>query len=344
MKYHPRLGHGYMPDVKLRVQGVSGGYLVRTNSAGFRADREFLDKREPGTFRALLFGDSQTAGDGLSNSQRYSDRLEAAVANLQLDNCAISGSATDQQFLAYQDQAFRDHDLVVIAVYVENILRIVRHVVKAKDVDGGEVFRAKPYFQLKEGQLVLHHVPVPKLPWTEQTLPQSLRDHAYSFGDANYFFRNQSGRHDSTMRLLAKLPTLRRTAKLALTRWKKFQPMPAYDDPCSSGWLLMSAILTRWITESRAPVLIVPLPHDSSLMGVSDPSGYQTRFRELAANTGSHLFDPLPGLLQIPVAERQALWSDSYGHLSNQGHAEIARLLEPVFEHLVNGEESTEVD
>jgi len=70
MKYHPLVGHTYMPNVKMRVPGVSGGYLVRTNGAGFRADREFLQERKPGVFRALLFGDSQSAGDGTSNSLR----------------------------------------------------------------------------------------------------------------------------------------------------------------------------------------------------------------------------------------------------------------------------------
>ena len=45
MKYHPRIGYTYMPSAKLRVAGVGGGYLVRTNAAGFRSDREFVRER-----------------------------------------------------------------------------------------------------------------------------------------------------------------------------------------------------------------------------------------------------------------------------------------------------------
>jgi len=261
---------------------------------------------------------------------RYSDLLEAAIPGLEVDNCAISGSATDQQFLTYQDQATREHDLVVIAVYVENILRITRRVVKARDASGEVVFRAKPYFEMQNGQLALHNVPVPKQPWTEQTLPEELRQHVYSYGEANYLFREQSKHHDTVMRALGPLRPLRRLAKHALTRFHQFQPMPAYDDPRSRGWSLMKSILTTWIASSRVPVLLVPLPHDSTLSSLSNPAAYQARFRELAVETRCSLYDPLPKLMSLPTAERQVLWSDAFGHLSTGGHAAVASLLVPV--------------
>jgi hypothetical protein len=87
--------------------------------------------------------------------------------------------------------------------------------------------------------------------------------------------------------------------------------------------------LKAWIAESRAPVLLVTLPHDSSLAGVSDPRKYQTRFGELAGETGCRVYDPLPELLKMAPSERRELWSDAYGHLSAKGHEAIARLLTP---------------
>jgi hypothetical protein len=96
--------------------------------------------------------------------------------------------------------------------------------------------------------------------------------------------------------------------------------------------LLLREILREWIAASSTPVLLVPLPHDSSLVGLSDPRKYQARFLELAAETGCHLYDPLPELLKLKASERHALWSDAYGHLSVQGHAAIARLLGPLFQ------------
>jgi len=323
-----------MPGTKSRVQGASGGYLVRTNAAGFRSDREFRLERDPGVFRALLFGDSQTAGDGTANALRYSDLLEASVPGLEVNNYAVSGSATDQQYLTYQDHADTPHDLVVIGLYVENIRRITRRIVQARDASGAEVFRAKPYFELNQGDLTLHNIPVPKHAWTDATLPNELRPHVYSYGEANYFFRRQSRQHETVMRLFAHLGPLRSVAKRVLTRFRKFQPLPDYDSCDTPGWSLLRAILKTWIAESRTPVLLVPLPHDSSLAGLSDPANYQARFREIADETSCYLYDPLPALLQLSLVERQALWSDSYGHLSVHGHAAIARLLVPVLERL----------
>ena len=84
MKYHPRVGYTYMPGTELRLPGPGDGCLVRANQAGFRSDREFVSRREPGVFRAFLFGDSQSAADGVDNSQRYSDLLEKALPGLEV--------------------------------------------------------------------------------------------------------------------------------------------------------------------------------------------------------------------------------------------------------------------
>jgi len=334
-KYHPRVGYTYMPSVKIRVQGANGGYLVRTNAAGFRSDREFVDKRPPGVFRALLFGDSQSSGDGMPNALRYSDLLEAALPGLEINNYALSGTATDQQYLAYQEHASTDHDLLVIGLYVENIRRITRRVIKARDAAGDAFFRAKPYYELDGEELRLHNVPVPKLLWTEETLPKGLLPHVYSYDEANFFFRNQSKHHGTIMQVLAPLRPVRRLAKQVVTQFKKFQPVPDYNTPDTPGWLLMRAILKNWIASSKAPVLLVPLPHDSSLTGLSDPRGYQARFRELSAETGCQLYDPLPGLLKLAAHDRHTLWSDVYGHFSVRGQASIAELLGPVVQGLM---------
>lgn len=328
-----------MPSAKLRVQGANGGYLVQTNAAGFRSDREFVDPQTPGVFRALLYGDSQSSGDGITNALRYSDLLEAALPGLEVNNYALSGTATDQQYLAYLEHASVEHDLVVIGLYVENIRRITRRIIRARDAMGMEFFRAKPYYELDGEGLTLHNVPVPKQLWTEETLPNDLLPYVYSYGEANLIFRNHSSRHETVMRILAHLGPMRLLAKRVLTRFRKFQPVPDYDRPDTSGWLLMRAILKEWITASRTPVLLVPLPHDSSLFGLSDPSKYQARFRELSVETGCNLYDPLPELLKLTANERHSLWSDAYGHLSAKGHESIAGLLLPVVQGLMGRHE-----
>ena len=328
MKYHPRLGQTYMPSTRIRVPGPSGGFLVRTNAAGFRSDREVRQTCDPSVFRVLLFGDSQTAGDGLSNAQRYSDLLEAAVPGLEVENCAVSGTATDQQYLTWKEMApATPHDLVIIAVYVENIRRIMRRVVKVRDAREAEVYRAKPYFELDGERLVLGNVPVRKQPWTDATLPDELRSHVFYYGQENILFKNPSRRLLALKRALAPLGPLRRVAKRLLTRLVKFQPVPEYDRRQSPAWLLMRQILKTWIAESHVPVLLMPLPLYFSLHGLSDARNYQARFTELAEETGCTLLDPLPEFLKLPQNKRAAVWSDAFGHLSASGHQMIAELL-----------------
>lgn len=334
MRYHPRIGYTYMPSTRLRVQGKNGGYLVQTNAAGYRSDREFVSVRRDGAFRVVLFGDSQTAGDGAANSQRYSDLIEKAVPGLEIYNYGLSGSGTDQQFLAYGERGAVEHDLLVIGIFVENIRRITRRIVKSRDADGEEVFRAKPYFELAENRLVLCNVPVPKQPWTAASLPKELLPHVYAYGEEYSVFKNPSRPHAEVLRRLAPSGPIRKALSGVVSRFTKFNPVAEYDSPDTVEWTLMRKILTTWIAESPTPVLVLPLPHDSALRCKSDPSNYQARFRELAMDTGCQVYDPLPELLELDEEERTKLWSEEYGHLSIHGHEVMARLLTPRFERL----------
>lgn len=339
MKYHPRIGYTYMPNAKLRLPWGNGGYLVRANAAGFRSDREFVKERTPGKFRALVFGDSQTAGDGVINAQRYTDLLEKSLPDFECYNYSLSGTGPDQQFLAYQENAGVEHDLLVIALYVENIRRVSSRVVKSRDGSGEEYIRAKPYYQIENDELVLHHVPVPKQPWTEQTLPAELQPYCYP---PHVFQQSAVARRftgDVKAVLKKVLPEgLRRAVKTAAMRSDKFRPVPEFDTPDNPGWLLLRKVLEAWIRSSRTPVLVFPIPHYYFLASSSDPSAYQARFRELAAATHCQLYDPLPELLRIPAEERGALWSDSSGHPSPHGHQILANLLAPVLQRIRAGQ------
>lgn len=331
MKYHPRVGYLYMPSSKLRVPGASGGYLVRTNAAGFRSDREFVPQRTPGRFRALLFGDSQTAGDGGANAERYGDRLEHIVPGLEIYNYGLSGSGPDQHFLAYEECTRVEHDLLIIGLYIENIRRVIRRVVKSRDASGNEAYYAKPYYLIEDDALTLHNVPVPKRPWTEQTLPAELVPQVYSYLETNFFSREDR----PALRKLAQMVPLRKTIKQVAMRLSKFQPLPDYDAPTNPEWVLLRKILQAWIGASKTPVLLVSIPHYFYFVSASDPSAYQARFAELARDTGCLLYDPLPDLWKLSDKERRTLWSESSGHLSARGHEVLAGLLAPILEPLV---------
>lgn len=330
MRYHAGVGFTYMPSTKVRVQGTDGGYLVRTNAAGFRSDREFVQHREAGTFRVLLFGDSQTAGDGMVNANRFSDLLERLVPGVEVNNYAVSGTGTDQQYLTYLEQRSVEHDLVVIALYAENIRRVSRRILMSNDADGVVTFRSKPYFTLDGDDLVLGNVPVPKQTWTEDSLGDEQRAHVLRFGEEYSALRGAPGWVAGLAGCLSDDGSARRLARAVRRRTgHRLQPLPEYDQPTNADWRLLRAILMAWIGTSEVPVIVLLLPHETALRGVSDPTNYQQRLAELSQDSGCHVIDALPHLTS--GSEQAPTLSSSYfGHLSEAGHAAIAEALAPL--------------
>ena len=332
--YHPVIGYTYMPGVKSRVPFENGGYLVRTNAAGFRSEREFVEKRSPDTFRAILFGDSYTAGDGVSNRERYSELLEKEVSCLEVYNYALSGTGTDQQYLTYLNRGNVDHDLLIISPYVENIRRANHRFLRFRDENGKEVFYAKPYYKIENDELVLHHTPVPKRPWTKETLPAEDAPHVdwgAQISSVPTAFRAVV--RNEFVRTALKSMGIRDLMQKVL----KTQQVPDYNAPDNPGWLLLRKILETWIRQSPVPVLLVPIPMWTNIEETSDPTDYQARFRELAVDTGCILHDPLPDLWKYPPEERRNFRFKQDLHFSALGHQAMTRSLAPVVERIARG-------
>ncbi len=318
-QYHPRIGYTMMPSVKSRVPHETGGYLVRTNAAGFRSDHEFVKERTPGKFRAILFGDSQTAGDGCTNSARYSDVVMKLVPDLEVYNYGLPGSGPDQHYLTYQDCADVEHDLVIIGLHVENVVRTAARFTPFLDHVGKEVIYAKPYYTIEQGKLVLHHIPVPKAPFTKATIPPE---------DAPFV---DWGVPYAGLRSVAKKLGLRDL----LQKITKFQPVPDYDSPGNARWLLLRTILETWIRGCKAPVLLFLVPMWPFIEETSDPTSYQARFRELAEDTGCYLHDPLPDLWKYTEEERRAFRFKIDPHISPKGHKALAVSLASAIERIM---------
>ena len=312
-QYHPTYGFQFIPGVKARIPHEGGGYLVRANAAGFRSDREFVGPRTPGNRRVLVFGDSYTAGDGVSNGIRYSDLLETYIPNLEVYNYGLPGTGTDQHYLVYHDVAPHvDHDLVIIAVLVENIRRVVARYRVFENADGKKVALAKPYFTLDASDaLVLHNVPVPPGEVGLDALPAEEREHVDQGGDLSLVRR--------AVNLLG--PGVKSVLQSAFGQ----NPLPAYDSSDDPAWRLLRAILARWIRESSVPVVVVPLPLYHYVEGIANPSAYRARFGELALATGAQLHDPLPDLVALPPEQRRALRFERDVHPTAFAHERLAR-------------------
>ena len=67
---------------------------MRTNAQGFRCDHDFGAPRPDGVFRVALFGDSYSAGEGVSNGHRFGDLLEKQLDDVQMLNFALPGTGT----------------------------------------------------------------------------------------------------------------------------------------------------------------------------------------------------------------------------------------------------------
>jgi carbamoyltransferase len=267
-----------------------------------------------------VFGDSFTAGDAVPNRQRYTELLEPALsakgnAPVEFYNFGLSSTGTDQHYLIWQHFARGiHHDMVVIAVFVENIRRVAAQFRPHHDEQGRERIYAKPYYRLDDGVLQLCGVPPRRDPYDEHEL---------------------SAQQAAAVDHGGRLPLLRKIVNAlgvrdVVQKMTQYQPLPHYDSPTHPDWLLMRAILAEWIGAIGKPVLLVPLPLPQHLDQTCDASGYQARFAELAAATRCMLHDPLPELLSIPAPQRRLLRWEKDIHFTPAGHKALASSLEPV--------------
>jgi carbamoyltransferase len=327
-EYHPVLGYRFIPGLKTRVPHEGGGYLVQANGAGFRCRHEVTPEKPAGCRRVLLFGDSHTAGDGVSNGKRFGDLLETLVpGNVQVLNFGLPGTGTDQQFLAWREfAAGLQHDLLLLVVQVENIQRVAARYRYYNDEQGRRVLYAKPYFDLVDGRPVLRQVPPPPLPLDPAAVPDE--------GPGKV---DQVARYPLLSGIVRAVTRAEWARKLLVSSGLKdrlqgavrYQPVPHYSSPRHPSWLLLSALIREWVKEHQGPALLVPLPFYHYVSGLSDARPYQARFRELAATLDCAFFDPLPVLQAHDKDTIRRMYFENDGHLTVEGHAAVAAALAP---------------
>lgn len=322
-EYHPVVGYRFIPNLKARIPHEGGGYLMQVNEAGFRSNRPFLKERTTGYRRVLFFGDSFTAGDAVPNHQRYTDLLETRITAAEVYNFGLSSTGTDQQYLVWREFAQGiEHDVVVIAVFVENVRRVVSRYRPHRDEAGRERIYAKPYYTLEREELRLHHVPPRPEPFEAHELPPEEQETVDSGG---------------------RFPLLRKVVtalgvKDVVQQLTRYQPVPAYNSSDTADWKLMRAILVQWVRSIDKPVVIMPIPLPQHIDEMCDASSYQARFAELATELGCTLHDPLPDLLEYSLAQRRRFRWEKDIHFTPEGHDVLARSLATVIEKLLAGQ------
>ena len=313
-RFDPDIGFTFVPNLQTRIPHETGGYLVRTNALGFRADRN--PAAEAGDHRRVfVFGDSFTAGDGVSNGKRFSDELERLIPGSEFYNFGLPGTGTDQQFIAFRKYASGlACDLVIVAILVENIRRVTAQFQPILAQDGSYQFRPKPYFELHDGKLARFHDPV-----TDETVT------------AEELSKTQP---DASIDTFGRFPALRKLVKSlglkeVVQRLTAYQPVPDYDSKTSPGWLLMREILLAWRGACSSPLLVIPLPLYQHVEETADASAYQQRFAEFSAETGIAVHDVLPDLRRYTMEQRRQFRFATDVHLTPAGHQAVARSIAP---------------
>jgi carbamoyltransferase len=332
IRYHPEVGHLYLPNLQVRLPSERGGFFVRTNALGFRFDVEYEAARS-GRPRILFFGDSFTAGDGCENQERFSERVGAALG-AEVYSYAVSGTGTDQQLLLYEKFAREmPADLIVVCVYVENVERV--KVAFRESIDRftrRRVLVPKPYFTLEEGKLALHHVPVP----LERPSADEVDSERFQSGDVKdnplqkWIYKplgkvkNEPAVKAAREAVKTHLPWL----MPALLRTTGFQPYKDYESAESPGWLLLQAILNRFCNEAATtPVLIVPIPSYPFYHDGLEPV-YQPLFERLSApGRGVHVMDLTRPLHDLSWDDRKRMSFRFDSHFSPFGHAKVAEAI-----------------
>lgn len=332
-EHHPVIGFRYIPGIRARMpHEEGGGYLIEVNDSGFRCGHDFVTTKPDGLRRVLLFGDSFSAGDGVSNGKRFGDLLEQHVSDLEVYNYGLPGTGTDQQYLTYQLFAQGiEHDLMVISIFVENIRRVAAHYRFFNNENGDGVLYAKPYYELVQGNLLLKNVPVNKDPIPMEELDKAQSSFVdYGLPLKKIIHRmNRVGNGSLGTKMTRLLETW--GIKETIQKGLNYQPLPEYDRPNHPAWLIMKAILQEWIKNSPRPVMLLLIPLPQHVEETASPKNYQARFRELAETTGCTVYDPLPEMLLLPLAVRKQLRYRE-GHFNNFGHGALAKMLAPMIE------------
>ncbi|MBN3752287.1 SGNH/GDSL hydrolase family protein [Paraburkholderia sp. Tr-20389] len=319
MRYDPILGYRFAPGLKLRIPHEGGGYLVKTNRDGFRCDHQVTPRKQT-AHRVLVFGDSYTAGDGVSNGKRYTDVMEQQLNDTEVLNFGLSGSGTDQQYLVFQQYADQiDYDAVVISVLVENIQRNVVRERGWADRAGEAIRVPKPWFELSDDNgLTLKGIPVPQ--------PYSENDLSHPPGGGMASLRS------NLRKMVNKIGP---DFKDLCQRITRFQPLPEYNAASNDGWRLMQAILEKWVSELPVPAVIAVMPVYQYVEETASYKNIRKRFDELAQSVDVLVYHVIDDLQRYPAGQRRQLRFRMDCHYTPTAHDLMGRALAKVVAPLI---------
>jgi hypothetical protein len=149
--YDSLLGWAVQPGVK--YAGATGGVVVHSTPRGVRGTADVPYDRVAGRRRILVFGDSYTFGDELSDQDTWAAALGRLLTDADVVNLGVHGFGHDQMLEYLKTEGVKYRPDVVMIGYVwfdqyRNLYDFTNY--------------AKPRFELRGGRLELTNVPVPR--------------------------------------------------------------------------------------------------------------------------------------------------------------------------------------
>ena len=327
--YNKDIGHLFVPNLNARIMNENGGYYVRSNSLGFRSDVEFKEKKSDKP-RILFFGDSNTAADGVSNNERFSE-LVGKLFNAEVYNFALSGSGTDQQYLIRQKYAQKiEADLIVFGILVDNIERNkVAYRETINPYTKKNVLTPKPYFKLEKGKLKLSNSPTPRIKSNLKEIDPHMVQWAIPRGQELIYKLIAWWRKNKVLKPIRNNfgPFIKRLRSLLIRI--AYQPYPDYGKSTSDGYLLMKEIISEFINSVfPTPIIILPIPTYHYYADDAKPiyKHFFNYFHDSAKNV--HVLDLLKQMKDIDYDKRQSLcFNQDKSHFSKYGHQVISDFL-----------------
>lgn len=138
----PELGYRLTPNFSGVSSTAEYRTTIKTNSVGFRENREFTVKASS-TYRVLALGDSFTMGVGVEAEEAMAKVVESLAAErrvkrpIQVINAGVPGYNTDQELRLLNQLGLRlTPDLVILGFYVGNDIQDNYHAPQLRVVDG----------------------------------------------------------------------------------------------------------------------------------------------------------------------------------------------------------------
>jgi hypothetical protein len=161
-EYDPLLGWRKIPNTgttRVSIRGRNSVYY-QVNSKGFRGP-EYPYKKPDNEYRILFLGDSFTEGYMIDMNDHFAEVMKQRLNStgrkkfVNALNSGTAGWSTDQELLFFQNEAKKYSTDLTILMFFQNDLSYNN---EPKDWS----MYYKPLFKIRDGELILTNVPVPK--------------------------------------------------------------------------------------------------------------------------------------------------------------------------------------